>query len=107
MPYHDEKLSELIRELAAEYLQRESNLQSMITVTSVRTFDNNKEATIYVTVFPDDKEKAAVDFLKRKRSDFREYVKDKSSIGHIPFFDFEIDEGEKNRQRIEELSKNT
>jgi len=103
--YHDERLAEQIRELAAEFIQRESNGRSLITVTSVRTFDENKNATVYFTVFPNDREADALDFLKRKRHDFKQYVKEKAPLGRVPFFDFEIDLGEKNRQRIEELSR--
>jgi ribosome-binding factor A len=103
MPYHNEKLAEQLRELAAKFIHRESNRSSLITVTSVRLSDRNKRATICVTAFPESKEDAAIDFIKRKRSEFREFVKDNSQIGLIPFFDFEVDLGEKNRQRIDEL----
>jgi ribosome-binding factor A len=103
MAYHDEKLAELIRELAAEFIVRESNKQSLITVTSVRMHNENKNATVFFTVFPESHEKTAIDFLKRKRSDFKEFVKEKAPLGRVPFFDFEIDLGEKNRQRIEDL----
>jgi ribosome-binding factor A len=72
-------------------------------VTSVRTFDANKNATIYFTVFPEDQENTALDFLKRKRTEFKEFVKEKALLGRVPFFDFQIDLGEKNRQRIEEI----
>ena len=44
-------------------------------------------------------------FLKRKRSDFRDFVKDNARLARIPFFDFEIDKGEKNRRQVEEASK--
>lgn len=101
--YHDEKLAEQIRELAAEFVSRESNRQSLITITGVRTFDANKNATVYFTVLPENQEEAALEFLKRQRSAFREYVKEKAPLGRVPFFDFQIDLGEKNRQRIEEI----
>lgn len=103
MAYREEKLNNHIRELAADFLSRESNGQSLLTVTSVKTFDNGKRATVFFTVLPESYTKPALDFAKRKRADFRQFVKEKSLIGLIPFFDFEIDEGEKNRQRIEEL----
>ena len=52
-------------------------------------------------------EKAALDFLKRQRSAFREFAMEKSRMGRIPFFDFELDSGEKNRQKIDEISRNS
>ena len=55
-------------------------------------------------MLPVDKEKAAYDFLKRMRSEFRTYLMGKARMRRIPFFDFEIDGGEKNRQKIDEIS---
>jgi len=105
MPYRDEKLTEAIRTSAAEFINLEAGRKSLITVTNVRLSKANKEANILVTVFPDSSEKEAIDFLKRQRGNFREFFKEKLRTGLIPFFDFDIDVGEKNRQRIEEISK--
>ncbi|MSR71510.1 MAG: ribosome-binding factor A [Candidatus Taylorbacteria bacterium] len=99
-----EKIKEQIRELASQFLQRESNHLSLITVTNTAMSKDNKSTMIYFTVLPDTKEKAALDFAKRKRSEFREYVMKNSRMQRIPFFDFAIDEGEKNRQLIDRLS---
>lgn len=99
----DQKIKDEVRNLAAQFLQRESNHTSLITVTHVELTPDGKKAIIYFTVLPEDKQKGALDFAKRKRTEFRTYVKDKSRIGRLPFFDFEIDMGEKNRQRIDEL----
>jgi ribosome-binding factor A len=99
----DSKIRDIIKTLAAEYLSRESNRTSLLTITDVTVSDNGGEATIFFTVLPENMQKGALDFLKRKRSEFRDYVKEKSRIGRIPFFDFEIDKGEKNRQRIDEI----
>jgi ribosome-binding factor A len=102
----DEKLKELIREVAAEYLERESNRTSLITVTSVSLSDRGRRATIFFTVLPEDKEEGALGLAKRKRSDFREYFSQKARMRALPFFDFAIDKGEKNRQHIDEISRN-
>lgn len=74
----------------------------MITVTRVEAAERSNLVTIYFTVLPEDKEEAAIDFLKRNRSDFRAYVKYNARLMRIPFFDFAIDKGEKARQKIEE-----
>jgi len=76
----------------------------MITPIGANISKDLKNATIYVTIFPENKEEESLEFLKRKRSDFREFFKNQIKIKTIPYFDFEIDTGEKNRQRIEELS---
>jgi ribosome-binding factor A len=104
MAFRKEKIIEQIHHLAGEFLSREANKNSLITVTQVHISDDMKRATILVTVLPDNKEKAAIDFLKRKRSEFKEYFKDHSAVGRIPFFDFEIDQGQKNAERVNEIT---
>ncbi len=99
----DIKLIQAIREKAAEYLQRESNQTSLITVTDVKLSKDGKHAKILFSVLPTDKEIGALNFAKRHRSEFYKYFIDNIRIGRPPLFDFEIDSGEKNRQKIDDL----
>jgi len=105
MSVRNEKITELVRAAAASYIKEEANRLSLITVTRVVVTDDEKEATIFFTVYPTEKESDALDFLKRKRSEFKAYSKSHMKIRRIPFFDFRVDTGEKNRQRIDELSQ--
>ena len=98
------KIEEQLRELGAKFLQENGNKSSLITVTKVELTHNGKNATIFFTVFPDNFEKTALEFAKRKRGEFKEFVKENSRIGMIPQLDFDIDLGEKHRQRIDEIS---
>ncbi|MFA6297079.1 MAG: ribosome-binding factor A [Candidatus Paceibacterota bacterium] len=100
MAFRNEKIKEEVHHLASEFLSRESNRDALITVTNTFLSDDNKYATILFTTLPENKEKAVLDFLKRKRGEFKEYVKNHSKIGRIPFFDFEIDEGQKSANLI-------
>ena len=97
------KVANQIKELAAEFLGRENNRTSLITVTSCNTSPDLKKATIFITVLPNSKEHDALDFAKRKRAEIRDYLKKKMVLKIIPFLDVKIDEGEKNRQKIDEL----
>jgi len=105
MDSKEERIKDQVKALAATFLQRESNHLSLITVTDARMSKDGKMVNIFFTVLPQTKEKAALDFIKRKRSEFREYVMENSRMQRVPFFDFGIDEGEKNRQKIDEISK--
>jgi ribosome-binding factor A len=105
MTQKDEKLKEIIRELAAMFFSRESNRQTMITVTGVELLSRGGKAVILMTVLPEEEEAAAIGFARRRLSDFREYVKENSRIARIPFFEVRSDYGEKNRQRLDEISK--
>lgn len=101
----DGRTQEIIRDLASMFLARESNGTSLITITKVNFNFGENKAVIFFTVLPEEMEEQALAFAKRKRSEFREYVKMKSKIPRLPNFDFNIDLGEKNRQKIEEISR--
>ena len=103
-PHRAEILSQQLQQKAAEYLQRESNRTSLITVTRCVLSENQKHATIFFTVLPTDKEAVAIEFVRRQRGDFIQFIRDTAKIGRLPLLDFKLDVGEKNRQRIDELS---
>jgi len=102
--YKDEKYASLISKFAAEYFELESNTNSLITVTKVDVLERGKRAIVFFTALPREKEPEALDFAKRRRNDFRHFVMSKKSFGFVPKIDFQIDLGEHNRQRIDELS---
>jgi ribosome-binding factor A len=105
MSIRQEKMAELLKKLAAEYLVRESNTSSLITVTRTDVASNLRRGTIYFTVLPESEEASVVEFLRRKEYDFKEYVRKNASLQFLPSTSFVLDLGEKNRVRIEELSK--
>lgn len=92
-----------IRELASDFFQKESSGMSLITVTRATVSPDLKNSTVFITVLPETKEAAALDFARRMRTDLRTHVKKQLQIKAIPFFEIEIDFGEKNRQHIDEL----
>ncbi len=97
------RVEELIREIASNLIARESNRTSLITVTRINISPDLKKCDIYVSVFPENAQESALNFLKRKRKELRSEVKSKANLRNIPFFDFNIDWGEKNRQAIENI----
>lgn len=99
-----EKITEIIRELAAEFILEESSTSSLITVTRTELSPSGKEAVIFFTTIPEDQEDTALKFLERKTSDFKDYIKKNSRLGLLPHLTFRIDYGERNRQRLDELS---
>jgi len=101
--FRTEKITNHIKELAAIFIEREAGPTSMITVTRVLLSPDNKRAKIMVSVLPREKEKAAYGFIRRNLGDLRKYVSKGLKINPVPFLEVEIDEGEKNRQRIDKL----
>ena len=101
--FRGEKIANHIKELAAIYIEREAGPTSLITVTRVLLTPDNKSAKIMISVLPRDKENAAYGFIRRNLGDLRKYITKGLKINPIPFLEVEIDEGEKNRQKIDEL----
>lgn len=94
-----------LRAIAAEFFTREAGHRSLITVTDATISPDFKHGTIYITCFPTSEEGRALDFAKRKRSDLREYIKSHAHLKALPILEVKIDEGERNRQRIDELGQ--
>ena len=101
------QLAETIAHLAGDFLARESNRQSLVTVTRADMSRDLKTATVYFSVLPEKYEESALNFAKRKRPDFREYLKEHGVLRYLPTVDFALDMGEKNRQKIDELTRGT
>lgn len=99
----DERMENLIREIAALYVAKHSNRQSLLTVTRVVLSKDLKHANIMLSVLPRTAEFGAIDFLNRQRDEFREFLKEKSKLHILPFAKFFPDEGEYNRQRVDSL----
>jgi len=100
-----EQANESIAHLAAQFLSQESNRESLITVTRSEMSSDYKNVLIYLSILPESQAEKALAFAKRIRTDFREYLKQKTQMHPVPTVDFEIDLGEKNRQRVDELTR--
>lgn len=101
----NDRLTSLFRELAASFIRTEANTPPLITVTGATVSSDFSHATIFVTVYPENDEEHALNFLKRKGGDFRGYAKRNAKLKIIPFFDFKIDVGEKHRRHFESIEK--
>lgn len=99
----NDRLLSIFRELAAAFIRNEANTPPLITVTGANVSSDFAHATIFVTVYPEEDEERALNFLKRKGGDFRGYAKKNASLKVIPFFDFKIDVGERHRRNFDSL----
>lgn len=103
--HHHEKMQEALREAAAEFLSREASPQSLITVTRAMLSEDTRRVQIFITVYPDSQETPALAFANRNRADFSDFFLKKVRGVRAPHVEFVIDMGEKNRRRLDELSK--
>ena|SRR3989344_5694406 len=99
------QVAEEIAHATADFFARESNYESLITVTHANISPDLKNVMIFLTVLPENMEVKALAFAKRSRTDVREHIRQKCRLKFLPTIDFEIDYGEKNRQRIDDLTR--
>lgn len=100
-----ERLISSLERLTAEFLQRQAGAQSVITLTNFDLSTDGKQATALISVFPDNKQAAALDFANRQTAELKEFIRSHLKVRVLPNFYFSLDEGEKHRQKVEELLK--
>lgn len=100
------KIGLTLRSIAQNFFQRESSGASLITVTNANISRDLKNADIYITVLPKTKEKDALSFAKRMRTDLRTEIKNKLQIRTIPNVEVKIDQGEIARQIMDGILRN-
>ena len=106
MGRRENRLNAHFKKLVAEFVSQNANVKiSLVTVTDFAIDNEFRHATAYITIFPDAATELAFDLLKRKTSDLHHYLQAHSQMQTVPAVKFELDKGEKNRQRIEELIK--
>ncbi|MDP3661759.1 MAG: 30S ribosome-binding factor RbfA [bacterium] len=98
------RLSKEIAREAARFLEAESNHNSLITVMRVELAPKNQRATVLLSVLPETEEEKALEFANRRAGAFRKFLGQAARMRRLPEISFALDRGEKNRQRIEELS---
>ena|SRR3989344_3831100 len=99
-----ERASALIQKLAAEFIERNINPVGVLaTVTWVELKPAMKDALIFVSVWPESRGEEVMGALESSKKEFYEYMKENFKIKYMPSFRFRLDEGERARQKIEEI----
>ena len=78
---------------------------ALITVTRAEIATDLKNVSIMVSIIPKSREAEVLKELKRLRTDFHDYLKEKTVLRNVPTVDFILDIGEENRQRIDALTR--
>ena len=95
-----EQYEKLIHKLTADFISRESNKTSLITVTRVDIDENLRSGIVLFTTLPKGNEAKVTDFLNRKRRDLHEYLKKNMRSRIVPSLQFIVDVKD-----IDQLSK--
>lgn len=101
----EEKLNTHLQKTLAQFIREELGVSPLVSVTRVEVARGLRSARAFITVFPDTDATAALATLEKKYGALMRYLAAHLRIKYLPSVSFEIDIGEKNRQRIEELLK--
>ncbi len=102
---HNEKLEHAIIRESAVFFNTMGNKTALITVTNVVLTKRGNGATLFISVFPVDKEKTALDFVNRNLGELRKVLREKIRSRAIPSFKVVADHGEQARDEINRLLK--
>lgn len=86
----DRALAIVARE-AALFIAREAGGESIITVIRAESRAHGERMTIFVSVFPEEKTRAALAFLERQREAFSDHLKRHARL-RLPRIDFLLDD---------------
>lgn len=103
MTKRQDRLNELLRETAAEFVRGIANNQSLITITRADVSPDIRQAKIFFTTIPADQEQIAEDFLNRHAAELRNFAKSRLNLKRLPFFTFKLDLGERHRQHLDSI----
>lgn len=95
----------ILMHLAGNYIAREAGRSTLITPTRADISRDHKNATIFVSVFPETDKEHAMEFLARQRDEFKTYMKKEARFSMLPRVTFQFDEGEQHRQHLDEISR--
>jgi ribosome-binding factor A len=79
----DDRLLSAIHTAAAEFINRESNRRSLVTVTKV-IFQDEKNVHIFISVYPEKDLHAVMDFLARQEKEFLSFLKKTVKLHFVP-----------------------
>ena len=104
--YKKEKLESLYQEIVSKFLLREASIPGVLfALTKVEISENLNRLTVYISIWPDDKEKNMLEFFEKLKGSLRAHVGDKINPKFIPEIIFKIDDSEKKRMEIERIFK--
>jgi ribosome-binding factor A len=99
-----ERASALLRNIVSTFIKKRMDDRILVSIMRVEITNDLERANIFISVFPEEKEKEILNALKRLRTELREYLKTQLKT-FLPFISFEIDKQIKIERKINELLK--
>lgn len=97
-----EKINQLLKEVVSDILFRNVDIsrENLITISRVETSKDLKNSTIYLTVFPENKEGEVLGQIKKQVYEIQYSLNRTLRTKPVPKIRFEIDKLAKAEQRI-------
>lgn len=103
MPFRKEKIISLLEKIVSSFVKSKVESGTIVSITGIEISNDLRKVKILISIFPENKEKETFNSLKDKEKDLRNYAKTRLKMKFLPSFEIEMDKGEKNRQRLEEI----
>ncbi len=97
------RASEIVAREAAQFIMREAGNDSLITVIRAESASHGDRILVFVSIFPEEKAQAALNFLERHREAFSDHLKTHTRLRPLPRIDFLLDNREVTGAPIENL----
>ena len=98
-----ERFNALLRNIVSSFIRTEIGTRAIVTVMRVETTGDLQRAKIFISIFPEEKEKEILELLKKKSREFHNYIKSQLRTKFLPIVFFEIDRAAKIERKIEEI----
>ncbi len=86
--HRDERVLSIMMQAVAEFVGRESNRTSLITLTKGTLSPSGDELEIMVSVMPKEQTGVAIDFLNRQRTEMNGFLRKRVSMRVFPRLTF-------------------
>ena len=93
------RAASLLKDVVSSFIRFEVNPDAMVTVMRLEMTNDLRLAKVFISVFPEDKEREILATLKKKNREFKNFMKDKIKMRILPSVLFEIDKGWKLERR--------
>lgn len=101
-----ERVCALLRNLISSFIKSEDlSAWSVVTISAVELSKDSKTAKVFVSVFPEEKEKETIKLLEEKSRELYNYLSPRLKIRFTPVVSFLPDKKIKAERKIEELLK--
>jgi len=106
MSYRMKQVNELLKNELAILISRNVLVEnSLITITYVKCSPNLLEATIGISVLPENMSGTALKNIKKHNKEFYHILRRKLNLKHIPRFNWKIDSQERHAAEIDKIIK--